>query len=354
MNLRRIGVLLFKEMGQGPKSFMFIFAVVVPLALTAVLTLLFGTLFSGQPRLGLVDLGASHVTQAALAMEALTVRTYSTEAALRSATEVGAVDVGLVLPTNFDAQIVQGGAATMTIYVWGESLIKHRVAVVAAVAAWLREIAGHTSPVDITHVVLGDTNTLPWEQRLLPFVVLMSIMLGGTMLPASSLVQEKQQRTLNALVVTPATMGELYLAKGIMGMLVSSAMGLLTLALNRAFGGEPLLLIGVLALGTMLAAEFGVLLGMLVKDINTLFATIKSMGVLLYAPALVSMFPEIPQWIGRLFPTYYVIQPVVEIAQHGARLSDIAGMLAILGALIVGMSGVLVLITRRLQAQDAL
>ena len=50
MNLRRVGVLLFRELVQGPKNFILIFAVVVPLVLSLVLSLLFGTLFAGKPR----------------------------------------------------------------------------------------------------------------------------------------------------------------------------------------------------------------------------------------------------------------------------------------------------------------
>jgi ABC-2 type transport system permease protein len=73
-----------------------------------------------------------------------------------------------------------------------------------------------------------------------------------------------------------------------------------------------------LVVGSAVAAAFGVLLGSLVSDINSLFATIKGLGIFLYAPAFVYMFPEIPQWIGKIFPTYYIIQPVIEITQQNA------------------------------------
>ena len=232
---------------------------------------------------------------------------------------MGAVDIGIVLPADFDARVAGGQATSMLAYIWGESLLKDRVMLAVAMTAWVRPIAGHESPVEIATTVLGNTSSLPWEDRLLPFVVMMSIMFGGIMLPASSLVTEKQKRTLSALAVTPTTMNEIYVSKGLMAVVVSTVMGLVILALNRALGSSMGLLVGVLILGAILAAEFGVLLGMLVKDINSLFATVKSMGILLYAPALVYMFPEIPQWIARIFPTYYVIQPVIEISQHGDR-----------------------------------
>ena len=350
MNLRRVGRLLFRELVQGPKNFIFIFAVIVPLVLSLTVSLLFGALFSEKPRLGLVA-GDSQLVVAAAEMDGFVVRQYADEAALRAATESGAVDIGVALPADFDAQVAAGLPTEMTAYVWGESLVKDRAMLVAALAGWVRQIAGQTSPVDIVTTVLGDVELLPWEQRLLPFVVMISIMVGGMMLPASSLVAEKQQRTLTALLVTPATRGEIYVAKGLLGVLLSSAMGLLILALNRALGGNMALMLGVLALAAIFAAEIGVLLGSLVKDINTLFAAVKSMGLFLYAPAILYMFPQIPQWIAPLFPTYYAIQPVIEISQHGATLADVGWQLGVLLALIGLLAGVLMLLAKREYSQ---
>lgn len=349
MNPNRVGILLYRELVQGPKNVIFIFAVVVPLVLSFVLSLLFGTLFAGKPRLGVFDAGASQFTAAAAATEAFTLRRYADEAALRDAAAIGAIDIGIVLPAAFDTQVATGAPTTMTAYVWGESLIRDRAVLVAAMTAWVRAIAGQTSPFEVQTIVLGNEPTLPWEDRLLPFVVLMSVMLGGMMLPASSLVTEKESRTLTALTVTPTTMGDIYVAKGLLGVLISTLMALVTLALNRALGGNTLLLTGVLALGAIFAAELGVLLGGLVKDINSLFAAIKSIGIILYAPALIAMFPEIPQWIARIFPTYYLIQPVIEIAQHGAGFNEIAWHLGVLVLLIGALGAGLALLTRRMR-----
>ena len=110
-------------------------------------------------------------------------------------------------------------------------------------------------------------------------------------------------------------------------------MGVLILVLNNAFAMRPGLLLFSLALGALMAVTFGILLGALIRDINTLFAAVKGIAILLYAPALVYLFPEIPGWIGRLFPTYYMIQPVIEIAQEGAGWAQIAPELTILALL---------------------
>jgi ABC-2 type transport system permease protein len=183
--------------------------------------------------------------------------------------------------------------------------------------------------------------------------VLMTIILGGAMVPATSLVMEKVKRTLPALGVSPATLMDVLASKGLMGVLISLTGGLLILFLNRAFGGSPLLLVFVLTLGAIFSAAVGMIFGALVRDMNTLMTVIKSTGILLYAPAFVYMFPELPQWIGRLFPTYYIIEPVLEITQNNAGLADIALDLVILVGLIVVTLVVAAQLAARMQATEA-
>jgi len=87
----------------------------------------------------------------------------------------------------------------------------------AVLADAAHRVAGSNVPVEIVTVPLGEPGGLPWTERLLPLVVLMAVFFGGLMIPASSLINEKQKRTLEALNVTPATLGDVFAAKGVMG-----------------------------------------------------------------------------------------------------------------------------------------
>jgi ABC-2 type transport system permease protein len=352
MNLRRVGVLLFKELVQGPKNFLFIFALVVPLVMTFLVSLLFGSFFSGKPKLGITDQGNSYFTTEALKTDAFIVEEFETEDELKRSTEIGAVDIGITVPADFDTKVAAGETTEMNVYVWGESLLKNRIMLVSGMAVWVRDIAGLESPVEIAATTLGNIESLPWEERLMPLIVMMSVLIGGVMVPATSMVDEKQKGTLTALATTPTTMGDIYTAKALLGVILSTFTGVMILLLNRSFGVNPPLLVFLLILGAIMAAELGVMLGALLKDINTLFATIKGLGLLLYAPAIIYMFPAIPQWIGKLFPTYYMIQPVIEVTQHGASWREVAGMVYILLGLIVLLGFVLALITRRKRERE--
>ena len=156
----------------------------------------------------------------------------------------------------------------------GENLQKNRALIATSLVALVREMIGQEVPIDVITSSIGDGESVSWETRLFPFIVFMTIILGGTMVPATSIVDEKQKRTIKALVVTPTTLGDVFTSKGLFGFMVSILVGVLVLFLNQAFGNQPYLLVGVLALSALLAATFGVLMGALIKDINTLFAII--------------------------------------------------------------------------------
>ncbi|UCG54743.1 MAG: ABC transporter permease [Dehalococcoidia bacterium] len=324
MNIRRIFVLLGKEFIHGPKNFMFIWAIVAPLAFTLVATLAFGTLFSDNPKLGIMDEGDSRLVVIAQELDSITTREYKDIPSLKQATRSGSIDLCIVLPQNFDDIVMKKETSTIEAYVWGESLAKDRIILPATISNLIRELAGQEVPLEIVSVTLGGEASTPWSERLIPFLVLMGVFFGGLMLPSTSLIEEKQKKTFEAIVITPASTSEIFIAKGIMGIVLSVFMGVAILLLNQAFGANSLLLVAVLFLGAIMAAELGLICGALIKDITTLFTIWKSGGILLFGPAIVYMFPQIPEWIGNIFPTYYALQPVVELSLRSGNWSDIA------------------------------
>ena len=65
-------------------------------------------------------------------------------------------------------------------------------------------------------------------------------------------------------------------------------------------------------------------------NITDLVARMKLFNIFLQLPALVILFPQIPQWVGMLFPTYYFIDPILSITQYGAGIGDVWWKLLVL------------------------
>jgi ABC-2 type transport system permease protein len=350
MSLKRSWTLFKTEVFHGPRGSILVMSLLTPIIIALFVNLAFGNIFSGRAKLGVYDQGDSRLANIMQENGGVTVKSYDSETGLKDAARRGAVDMGIILPSGLDSAI-KSGTVSLTAYVWGESLAKNRTIIPAVLADSLHELAGMSVPVTIETVPLGDTAGLPWSDRLLPLVVLTAVFFGGMMLPAASLINEKQRRTLLALNVTPATLGDIFTAKGVIGVLMAFVMGVLTLAFSAGLGALNPLLLLVLGLGAILAAEIGLITGAFIKDINSLFAFWKFGGLLLYGPAVVYMFPQIPAWVGYIFPTYYVIQPVLDLSVNGLGFSAIALNVVILAAIVAVMGLALRAVINRLSTQ---
>jgi ABC-2 type transport system permease protein len=330
MSLRRVGVLLGKEFLHGSRSYIFIFSIVGPILISVVISLAFGTWLADAPRMGIYDEGDSRIAGMVQGLDAVESHEYGSAAEMKQAVEDGRLDMGIVLPPGLDDFVIQGEATEIKAYVWGESLAKSRTIIGVTLSDLIRELAGQEVPVNIATTTLGEDTSLPWSDRLLPLIVLIAIFLGGLMLPATSLATEKEKKTLQALVVTPVSLNDIFLSKGLLGFILSVFMGILILVLNQAFGNQPLLLVLILALGAIMAAELGMLLGAFVKDFATIFTVWKTAGIILFAPVFVFLFPQIPEWVGNIFPTYYILHPIIQISQFGGGWADISTNTSIL------------------------
>jgi len=347
MNLKLMGVLLRKEFLQGPKGFIFIWAIVAPLLISGIFSLIFGGLFGEKPELGIVDEGSSRLVTLVEELDSVVYKEYDDFSDMRNAVETGSIDVGIVLPAGFDDAVIEGDQIEITAYTWGESLAKDRTIIRITISNLLREMAGQETPVEIETIALGEEAEIPWGDRLLPLIVLMAVFLGGVFLPATSIMDEKEKKTLDALVVTPASILDIYTAKGLLGLTLSLCMGILILVINQVFGAQPLLLIMVLVLGAIMAVEIGLICGSVFKDVSTLFAVWKSAGIILFGPAVIYMFPEWPQWIGRIFPTYYMLEPLMAVSQRGAGWADISTNVFILIGLDIILYGLIILTLKK-------
>jgi len=353
MSIRRIGVLLNKELRYGFKSYFFVFAIVAPLIFTIFINLLFGSLFSGKPKLGVINQGHSQIVESLKNMESINLKEYSSEKELKNAVETGARDVGVVLGKNFDSIIKKGELTKLIVYVWGESLLKNRAIVSSALLYQIRDISGKKVPVDITPVSLGDADNIPLKDRFLPLIVLMAIFISGFAIPSASLVDEKQKRTIGAVMATPATQSDIFISKGLLGIIISFIMGILILVLNHAFNTQFLLIILILFLAAIMASCLGLIIGAFMKDTASLYSAIKGLGLIIYGPGIIKIFPQIPEWVGKLFPTYYIMNPIMEITRKGGGWSTVNLDVYILIVIIAVLLAIVGTIARKTRQQEA-
>ena len=90
--------------------------------------------------------------------------------------------------------------------------------------------------------------------------LVMSLVTTGIYVVPALLVEEKQSRTLNAVLTTPAGYRELVLAKAGVGLIYGLLSSGLILALNEGLGNNVGLVIGAVFLGALVLVGLGLLL----------------------------------------------------------------------------------------------
>jgi ABC-2 type transport system permease protein len=353
MKLSRVLMLLRKDLRLGPRSPVFLWALVMPLVMTLLVQVVFGSLFEPTPRLGVVDAGNSAITAALSAREGIELVLLNDASELKRRVEAHDLDGGLVLEAGFDEAVRAGEKPLLEFYLSGESLASHRVVLAVTTLDLVREVEGRTAPVEIEIVRTGDGEALPLSKRLVPLLVLFPLIVAGVFLPSFSLVEERERKTLDAMLVTPVRLNEVLLAKAALGLLLSLLMAIVTLALNGALAGQPAGLLLALLVGAVMSVEIGLVYGAASRDTKSLYALFKSLNLFLLAPVLFYLFPDWPQWIARVFPTYWFLDPIFQVTLGGASLGEVAGDLLVALAICAALVPVVLLLSRRMQAQLA-
>ena len=315
MSIKRIIVLLKKEFALGSKSFIFIWAIASPILVSFMMSVIFGLFFARAPRLGLYVEGESEILSKTQEVKAITTKEFTSMEALKNAVKDGVIDIGVVIPDSFDESIKSGTKTTLTSFVFGESYAKNRAIIVTTLGNVIRNISGGEIPIEIQSISVGEGEVIPASERFFPLIALMAIMFGGLLVPSTSLIEEKRKKTIDALRVSTSTLTEVITSKFLLGTLLSIFTGVFTLLLNKALGNYPFHMVLAMVLGGVMASFIGILLGIYLKDFATLLSFWKLGGIILFFPAIVYMFPKIPQIVSKFFPTYYVLEPIVALSK---------------------------------------
>lgn len=352
MSLRRTLEVLRKDLALGPRSPVFLWAIVLPFAMTLVLQFAFGSLFDPQPRLGIVDEGDSAITAAVGKTEGIELTLLDDPDELKARIEANDLDAGLVLPAGFDAEVRAGDRPDLQFYIGGESLASNRIILSVTAIDLIREIEGGEAPVEVKVVDFGEEG-LPISVRLVPIIVFYALVIAGIFVTGSNLVEEKERGTLTAMLVTPAKPVEVLAAKWAMGTLLASVMAVVTLLLNRAIGSNwPDAIFVVLVAGAM-SSMLGLLIGTFAKDSTVMFGIVKGLGIFLFAPTLFYIFPDWPQWIAKLFPLYWIIEPIWRVSIMGGSILEVWGELTVAVGITIALVPLVGLVARRVREQLA-
>lgn len=306
MNIHRIAMMTKKDMSLLTRESFFLFFILMPIIVSLVLAMVLGASDEFIPVIG-VEEGDDGISS---------VLSQNSAVSLREIPSGRSPEEG-ILSGTYDAAIIDNENPVLMLSAklqYDEELI-----VISSVKKAYYDMLGINPAVTVHTVALGEGD-YSVEVRIIPFLVIISIMIGGLII-STSLIEEREQKTLSAVLVTPMSPFEVILSKSVFGLFIGLVLGVLILALNNALTNALILLF--LILGTIFTVALGLIGGAVMDNITDLVARMKMFQLFLQFPSFVILFPQIPQWIGKLFPTYYIVEPVLSISQAGASIGDV-------------------------------
>lgn len=159
--------------------------------------------------------------------------------------------------------------------------------------------------------------TLIWS-RIIPnmpqgfalgFGLLLLVVMVGMYVPSMMIAEEKEKKTIEVLLLSPATPAEVFIGKGALTIILIFFTSIILIII----GGVEIKLLPVILVGTLLTSIFSVFLGMVVGILspNQMATGVIGMPVyllLLLIPQLSVMGVEIINQIGKFLPTYYYFE----------------------------------------------
>jgi len=249
--------------------------------------------------------------------------------------EVEKVDANgaLVVPPNFDADVAADKQPEIAVYVNNKKGSIEQASFRATVERQVRALVQRPPPAKLNWINLHEETGSPsgeinLNQMMLPLLLLLTFGMTGALVVPLLLVEEKEKRTMDFLLTSPARITEVIAGKAFTGVVYSVLIAAVLLGLNRDLVGNWPLTTLTIMLGLLLIVAIGLLMGSLFQttmQVNT-WASLALLALI--APSF--PFPGSPAVLEtamRFIPTYYFVE-ALKLSLGGTSTLRMWGYLA--------------------------
>jgi ABC-type Na+ efflux pump permease subunit len=246
-------------------------------------------------------------------------------------------ELALVIPVNFDEALEAGGQPVLDGYVlhWlSETQAKEIQGLVEEeIEGW----AGRRIPVDLEgNIVYSLPNSFGfpvWGSLSIMYVVLMI----GVALTPHLMLEEKQNKSMDALLISPASSSHIVIGKALTGLFYCLTGAAIALTLNAILVTHWWLVILMVILGSLFATALGLLLGTIFETRQQLTVWAMPVFAVLLIPVFIAILPRLLSQkvldILVLIPTIAMEKVIRTAFTRDVALSQIGPSLASLSVL---------------------
>lgn len=335
MNSRVVAAIARKDIVDAIRNRYLLVALTTPLFVA----ILFRILLPGISSLNTMTLvvddpGDSRlVTQLRASPQINLVKAVSTEG-LPNEVENSEAVAGLAVPVNFNEDVAAGKQPEVKVYVNNKkSSIQQAVLkqmLEQQVLALVEPIPAKLSWIDVGNEAGAQPQAgFNLNTMLFPLLLLITFGMSGALVVPLLLVEEKEKRTLDFLLTSPASLAEIVTGKALTGVVYSALIAGVLLAINhKLVGNWPLTLLALLA-GLLFVVAIGLFMGSLFQNTMQVNTWASMVLMVLLAPSFPTPgLPAALETASRLIPTYYFVE-ALKLSLAGTASAKLWGHLAV-------------------------
>jgi ABC-2 type transport system permease protein len=238
----------------------------------------------------------------------------------------------MLVPEGFSANIKNGLTPSLNIIV--NPYEAKSVVFLQTYKDIIMDFAGQKYPVNIT------LNTLPGNLQSrfnIPIWIMFTVIFVGMMVLPNTLTTEKEKKTLDAILVSPASEKDVIYGKSFFGLFLTILISLVIIIINGGFIGNFLSVTVFIILGSAVFTGLGLLIASYADNYSSasLLSTV-CMAPLILLALLADLSQEIG-YISRLVPSTYVFYGIKNAMLNNSGISDLypeVGILLIFNILV--------------------
>ena len=323
MSLRIIGALVAKDLSLFFRNRFFALITVLGLVVYIVIYFIMPKSVAENLEIGLyapVMLPALEQMQG----EGLEIEGVESEELLKEGVTEGQYVAGIALPADTMEGFMSGQKPIISVYFVSDVPEEIKTSVEVLIRELAYQQMGQALAIEVTEEILGTDMAgmqIPPRDRMRPLFAVLLIMME-TFGMANLISEEVERRTINALLVTPVSVKDLFAAKGITGVSLAFVQAALFMAIIGGMSRQPLIILVALLLGAVLVTGASFIIAALSKSFMSVLGWGMVVLIILFIPAFGIMFPgTVTGWV-KAIPSHYLVDTVHRVSNFGAGWGD--------------------------------
>ncbi len=264
--------------------------------------------------------------------EGADIKMFDDEEALKQAVLDGDYQAAIALPPDIIEKWAAGEKPEIKVYYASAAPAEINAAIVALVKELSYAQTGNALNFQTTEEILGQDmlgSQIALRDRMRPLLAVF-ILIVEILTLSSLIATEIEQGTARALLATPLSTTDLFIAKGLLGVGLALGQSIIFMAVVGGFSHQPLIILLTLLIGSIMVVGIGFLLASIARDVTAVTGWGLLILIILAVPGFGTVIPGLISNWAKVIPSYYLIDTVSRVANYSAGWGDIGVNLAVL------------------------